>query len=71
MLGYAYHDKKDYENAIKFYKQALETYDKINYRNTLYAYALNNLGLVYENKKDVDNAAKFYKQSLETYDKLN
>jgi tetratricopeptide (TPR) repeat protein len=56
-MGYAYFSQKQYDLAIKHYKEALEL-------NPDYVFALNNLGHVYEQKKLVPQAIEAYEKTL-------
>jgi len=63
MLGDAYSELKDYENAAIYYKKAA---GKSNNEFTTPLF-LKKLGLVYEQQKDLDAALKTYKQIKENY----
>jgi len=63
MLGDAYSELKDYDNAATYYKKAA---GKSNNEFTTPLF-LKKLGLVYEQRKDFDAALKTYKQIKENY----
>lgn len=57
-VGYVYHIKGEYENAIKVYNESVNS-----------GGCMNNLGYLYEyNLHDIDNAFKAYKRSAEYND---
>ena len=55
--GYAYYDKKQYDEAIKDYTEAIRL-------DPNYAWAYNNRGNVYYSKKDYDRAIADYDEAL-------
>ena len=63
MLGDAYSELKDYDNAATYYKKAA---GKSNNEFTTPLF-LKKLGLVYEQQKKFDDALKSYKQIKENY----
>lgn len=61
-LGTAYAKTKRYNEAIEYYKQAI---NNPQYRNT--ALALNNLGMVYYRINKFDDAIEVFKEALKRY----
>jgi tetratricopeptide (TPR) repeat protein len=56
-IGLSYHMKKDYKNAIKFYKKSIEN-DCCKYKFQISA--LNNLGVIYNSDNQFTNKIKAY-----------
>jgi TolA-binding protein len=65
MLGDAYSELKDYDNAATYYKKAAGKSPN-EFTTPLF---LKKLGLVYEQQKDFEAALKSYKQIKENYTK--
>lgn len=63
MLGDAYTELKDYDQAITYYKKAADKSDN-SFTAPLF---LKKLGLVYEEQKDYESAAKAYNKIKENY----
>jgi tetratricopeptide (TPR) repeat protein len=63
LTGDAYMQKKDYDNAAKFYKKASE-YKANQYTTPFYLFKL---GLAYEKKSDWSNAHAAYKRIVDEF----
>lgn len=57
-LGLEYYRKKDYENAILFFKKSID-------QDNNYVEAINNLGFVYYKNSDYENALKYVQKAIE------
>ena len=58
LIGSAYFDKKEYDNAIEAYQKAVEINPKDDE-------AYNNMGSAYNHKKEYDNAIEAYQKAVE------
>ena len=68
-LGVLFHSISEFNKAIEYHKQALETSRKIE--NPLAeSYSLGNLGLAYRYLSNFEKAIEFYKQALEISRKI-
>ncbi|MCW6051189.1 tetratricopeptide repeat protein [Lyngbya sp. CCAP 1446/10] len=68
-LGWIQDDWGNPKEAIAFYQQSLEIYEKIGDVQGKAA-TLHNLAIIYANQGDVEKAIAFYQQSLEIYEKI-
>ena len=57
-IGRAYGDKKDYDNAMGFYKKAIE----FEPESAQYSYL--GIGKIYSDKKDYDSAIEAYEKAI-------
>lgn len=69
-IGSIYYYQKDRENALKFYRKALENFEanhglekrkKFSGKSSL----LNNIGIIYEESKKLDSAEIFYQEAFQ------
>ena len=73
ILGSISKELKEYDRALKYFKQAREylfKIDNITTRDTYYASLQNNIGNVYKDQGDYSNATNYYKIALESNDSL-
>lgn len=67
-MGSIYFDMKDYNEALFYYKAALNLVDK---NSTLYYDILNSIGYCYEKLKDYNQAQKLLEQALEVIKQIH
>lgn len=63
-LAYYYYNRKEFENARKFFKLAIKSLKKENPNHFYYAGAYFNIGLTYWEEDDISTTLKYWKQTL-------
>src|SRR6266567_5165182 len=64
-LATLYHDMKNHENAVQFYKDAVQMYQQLGLEHTDVARSLNNLATLYCDQGKYEEAEPLYQQALE------
>ncbi|MBK7762009.1 MAG: tetratricopeptide repeat protein [Bacteroidetes bacterium] len=68
-IGLAYNMKGDYVEALRFWKDALQVFEKHDIKVGT-ANMLNNIGVIYYNKSDEQNALDYYLRSLKVSEEI-
>ena len=70
-LGNAYQQKGDINKGIKYSKNALDMYEKLEAQKSIgYEFTMIDIGLFYYRKGDFDEAIEYFKKVLDVHEKL-
>jgi two-component system, sensor histidine kinase PdtaS len=69
-LGHVARNQKDYESALRYFKNALESYQKAKNMNGI-TFAHSNLATIYNSTQQYDKAIEYHKQVLERFKSTN